>query len=174
MKFHAKWSTLSFLAATAFGMGAAVYTGCTVTSGEIDDFDGGTGTTIDSGTASDAGDAGTAADAAPIGTVCSGLQQKAQLIDDACQLCLETTCCGQLKGCYNVTPGDGTVNCDDYAACVDENSCELDPAKPSSDTDAGALLCDGCRSAADPKVPPAFNEIFTCASQNCKAACKIP
>ncbi len=175
MKLHVKRSTASFLAAMAFGSGAAVYMGCTVTSGTIDDDNGGTGTRFDAGT--DAGDGGTTTtnpDAAPVGTVCQDLKQKEQLVGDACQACLETTCCAQLKGCYNVVPPDNTtVDCDTYARCVGPsegggNDCTvLDPAQ-----DAGAD-CELCRTAAAPGVVEGFNAIFTCASTNCQTECGL-
>lgn len=173
MKLHAKWSTLSVLAMMAFGSGAAVYTGCTVTTGTVDDIDGGSGTpTKDGGTSTS--DSGTAGDGGVVGTACQPLNQKQQLIDEACQSCLEQKCCTQLQGCYNAPAGsNGEVDCDTYAQCVDQGGCETDPAKPSSDSDAGALVCDGCRSATTPAVVSGFNEIAKCAATSCATECKV-
>lgn len=167
MKVSAKWSTLSMFGAFAFAMGAATYTGCTVTSGEVDDFDGGTGTRLDSGTASDAGATGDGGTEGTVGAFCEGLNQKNQLIDDACQACLEQQCCTDLKGCYNITPGTDEVSCDDYVECVSKNDCEIDPA-----ADAGTDVCNGCRSVAAKGVVSAYNTVVDCALSKCKTECK--
>jgi hypothetical protein len=167
MKLHATWSKMSILGALAFGMGAAVYTGCTVTSGTVDDFDGGSGTTLDSGSPTSDASTGDGGVEGNVGTVCKSAQ-KSQIIDDTCQLCLEQKCCTQLKGCFDLPASDG-VSCDEYGACVDQFKCEvLDPA-----VDAGSTTCDGCRSGAATGVPAGYNNIVMCAETSCKTECGL-
>src|SRR5689334_17176878 len=92
-----KWTTVSFLAASALGAGAFAFAGCTVTSGDPSD-DGGVvkdGGGTDTTPSDSGGDDG--------GTVtCEGnTKQQKKLVSDACQNCLNTNCCSELKTCFN-------------------------------------------------------------------------
>jgi hypothetical protein len=164
MTLSAKWSTVSLVAAMALGAGAFAFSGCTVTSGTIDD-DGGrvrpdSGQT-DSGTATDSG-----TDDA-VAPVCEGNAQTTKLVSDECQACMDQNCCDELKGCFNQT--DVEVSCNDYADC-------LAPCFAPGVEDAAACIEErGCNDATDESIITAYEAMITCggANDDCAAACGI-
>jgi hypothetical protein len=159
MNSSAKMTAVSFLAAAA--LGAAVFTGCTVGSGTVDDTDGGTTTPkTDSGT-SDTGKPDTDGG----GTATCESKQQGDFIDAKCQACLAGSCCTELKGCFDIA-GDvdaGKVDCNDYSTCIDDCG-----TKPDAEREACYADCD--TTAAD-GVQTAYDKITACADTNCKDAC---
>lgn len=168
MNSSAKTTAFSFLAAAA--LGAATWMGCTVTSGTVDDTNGGTqNNDQDAGTGSGDQDAGTTDEdsgTTPVGSVCQS-NQKSQFVNETCQLCLENNCCTQLQGCFDL-PADanaGTVDCNDYNECID--ACNQDPAAD----DSCYALCD--ETAAE-GVKDGYEAIVGCAQSSCATECGGP
>lgn len=159
MKSSAK-TILSLAAAMALGAAAAV-SGCTVTSTTSNDFDGGFQPKDDGGGNDDGGGGGDGGGSA----VCEGNQQQTPIDPPACQECLNTSCCTELKGCYNQDP-DGGTSCDDYAACIDQ--CTQNNPNDQAALDACYQLCD---DATDPGIISAYEGIANCAATNCASAC---
>jgi hypothetical protein len=161
--------TIAFLAAAA--LGAAVFTGCTTndTTTPPADVDSGTdqGSTSSGGTDTGSTDDSGAA-AVPVGTGCADNQQKEGVVSVDCQTCLETKCCDQLKGCFNIPVEAGTtdkVDCDTYATCVSDCNNDADP-----DT----CVTTQCDPVAQDGIPDAYSQIITCASDptnECATAC---
>lgn len=166
-----KWTTLSFVAAATLGAGAFAFGGCTVTSGSPSDSggiveDGGNG---NDGGGTDSGSDGTTTQA------CEGnTNQKNKLVNDACQSCLDTNCCSELKSCFNkqVTStddagADGGVasgDCNEYAECV---------AFCYSKQNGDQACLDECNAGA-PDVVDEYDAIITCAeNKGCKADCNL-
>jgi hypothetical protein len=170
MTTSAKWTTVTFLAASALGAAAFAF-GCTVTSGTVDDD----------------GDAGGSSSGDPVSTppateddggtdaataTCEGNNQdltKADF-DPACQSCLEASCCTELKGCYNQTAeADGGIPVDDcnaYTQCIlfCNNGDAGDPATCQSE----------CDQATTQSIIDAYDAILSCGSANgCAEVCGI-
>ena len=166
MKLSAKWSTISLFFATALGAAAVAFSGCTVTSGTVDD-DGGTvrdGSTSNGDGGSEASAEGGGDAAAP---TCEGNTQQNQLVSAECQSCLEQNCCNELKGCFNEQVPQGDVDCQAYADCI-ANCLTGDAGDPQ------ACFAE-CDAATDQKIISAYDAIITCAEGNatCKTACGI-
>lgn len=160
----AKTTAVSFLAATA--LGAAVFMGCTVTSGTSNDTDGGTqnNKTKDSGPGD--GDADTDAGTPEAGSATCETPQTSFFQPEACQACLAKSCCLELKNCFNL-PGDdgaGKVNCDGFKDCLDDCA-----KKPEAEQEACNTECTDTLAA--PGVEDAYKSIFACAEQSCAADC---
>ncbi len=165
MNSSAKKLSLSFLAAAA--LGAASWMGCTVNSGTVDDVDGGSqnnnnnnnGDDKDSGTGTTDTDSGTTG---TVGSVCQS-GQKSVFVDNACQLCLENSCCTELKGAYDI-PADRTgakLDGNGYTECINDCNADADP--------------DGCYKLCDDNavegVPAAYDAIVVCGKTNCETDC---
>lgn len=173
MNSSTKMTALSLLAAGAVGLLAFV--GCTTDSSldndvdggnpDVDDNDGGTEPTEE-----DAGDSGTTPFV--VGSVCKTTYQESSLPyqDPAdttkdCQRCLETSCCADLRACYNAAPTAGSdppFTCEEYAKCISE--CQEDP-----DPDACNELCD---TAATEDIRNGYSLIVLCVDTGaCATAC---
>lgn len=169
MSSSAKTTTITFLAAAA--LGAAVFMGCTVTSGTVDDTDGGTnnnnnkdgGSQSETGTDTDSGG----------GETCNNASQTSKFEPAACQTCMESKCCLELTNCFNL-PGDeanGKVDCNGFKDCLD------DCVKPHGDGGAKTQdEIDTCNNecadtlAAD-GIVTAWGSIVSCADQGCATEC---
>jgi hypothetical protein len=147
MNSSAKVAALSCLAAWALGI--AVFSACTVTSGTVDNTDGGfqpPATPSDS-----TGTSGSVPVDQPDGSTpatCNSGQDGGVILNANCQACLNAKCCTQLTNCFAIT---GLVGCQDYITCV--NNCAV-----------GDNSClDGCDTATqDSGVVQAYNAISTC------------
>lgn len=163
MNSSAKSTAVSFLAAAA--LGAAIFTGCTVTSGTVDDVDGGSSNqnNTDSGTQ----DASTEdVNTAP---VCES-KQSGTLVNEECQACLDANCCTELKTCFDI-PADenaGTVDCNDYATCIHDvrDECNAKPTQQEIDD----CFAD-CDLTAATGVQAAYEAIEECAVTSCSSVC---
>ncbi len=167
MNSSAKTTTFSFLAAAA--LGAAVFMGCTVTSGTVDDTDGGTqdndkdgGSNSDTGTPDSGG-----------GETCSNTHQTNMFEPAACQSCMESKCCLELDNCFKI-PSDeasGKFGCNDFKLCLD------DCVKPNEDgtekTEDEINECyTGCADTlAAEGVVTAWQSVTACAEQSCATEC---
>jgi hypothetical protein len=164
MNSSAKTTAISFLAAAA--LGAAVFMGCTVESGTVDDTDGGTqNTDKDSGTGTPS-DSGSSNNDAGGGSTCESKQQGI-FVDETCQACVEKSCCTQLKTCYDL-PSDtanGKVDCNEYDTCIDDCG-----AKPDDQLAACYQDCDDTAAAG---VQAAYEAIETCAETSCATECGV-
>ena len=169
-------------------LGTAVFSGCTVNSTSNNDTDGGntsgsSGSTSGDGTSggSTSGTTGTGTDGGgtgvPVGTGCAENKQKEGVVSVECQTCLETKCCTELKGCFNVAATGDKVDCDDYATCAskchDDAAAEADGGDPS-DLET-ACITDLCNPAAVDGIPAAYDAIIACGekTENCKDACGL-
>lgn len=172
MTLSAKWTSLSILAIAALGAVA-----CTVTSGDVDDSTGGTGsnTDVDSGddTSNDTDASTTDSSVDPdAAATCEDNQQSNALVSLECQACLEQHCCTELKGCFNLQPGSddaGTAyaTCNDYAACL----ANCSEQNPSDDTAYQACVTDFCVATTSESVTTAFDGIVTCGGSSCATPC---
>ncbi|AKV01874.1 hypothetical protein AKJ09_08537 [Labilithrix luteola] len=171
MTLSAKWTSLSILAIAALGAVA-----CTVTSGTVDDSNGGKGsnTDVDSGSeTADSGTDSTTGDAAA--SSCEDNKQSNALVSMECQACLEQNCCTELKGCFNIDPGTDDsgaplVSCNDYAACL--STCS--EQNPTDEAAYQKCVDDTCVATADAKIPTAFDNIIKCGgSKGCSTVCGI-
>lgn len=158
----------SLLAAGTLG---AVAFACTVSSGTIDDTDGGSNTPgTSSGTVdTDAGDAG------QTGTTCSQLTY-ANTIDSAdCEACLEQNCCSETAGCWNkaddTDAGQGKdLGCESYKNALLD--CDEKAADGVSQADideckrvSGTVTQDG--------VTPGYTAYQQCRLANCNDKCNV-
>jgi hypothetical protein len=159
MNSSAKTTAVSFLAAMA--LGAAAFMGCSVESGTVNDTDGGTqNNDKDSGSDPDSGTG------EETGTPTCASKQQGTFVDATCQACLATSCCTQLKTCYDL-PGDeaaGKVDCNEYTTCVDQCGTIQD------ETERESCYADCDTTAAD-GVQVAYEAIITCGKTNCDAEC---
>jgi hypothetical protein len=152
MTLSSKWTAVSFLALTAIAAGSFAFAGCTATSGNPTDTEGGTGNpVVDSGTKTDSAAA-----------TCEGnMQTSGDFQSPQCQALLNANCCAELKGCFNlvVAAADGGAddNCDTYVKCVDDAQSKATQA----DKEAAQALCD---LSAPQNVQDAYDAIVKCAS----------
>ena len=166
MTMSAKWTAVSFLALTALAAGSIAFAGCTVTSGNPDDIEGGTGNPKpDAATGeTSTGDGATAA-------VCEGNKQTKgnDFVNAACQAKLNGACCAELKGCFNLvveaTDGGAADDCNKYTDCVD-----FARARPTeAEQQAAQAECD---LVAPKSVQDAYNAISKCAATNASQECQ--
>jgi hypothetical protein len=159
MTLSAKWTAVSFFAVTALAAGSVAFAGCTVTSGTPSDIEGGTGVTpgTDSGAETSTGDSSVAA-------TCEGNKQTSgDFKSAACQAALNSECCTELKGCFNLVPdadgGGASDNCDTYVKCVD-----LAQAQPTqAEKEQAQKECD---LGAPKQVQDAYDAIVACATNH--------
>ena len=162
MTLSAKWTAVSFLALTAVATGSFAFAGCSVTSGNPTDSEGGTGNPpVDSGTKTDSAAA-----------TCEGNKQgSGDFVNASCQAALNSVCCTELKGCFNLVvdqdAGGATDNCDTYVKCVD--LCRAEP-----DATKAAACQNECDLGAPKAVQDAYDAITKCATDHPKsnAACQ--
>lgn len=167
MNSSAKFSAFSFLAAAA--LGAAAITGCTLSSGTVDDTDGGTwNNDKDSGTpATDGGATDSGTDGGD--TLTCESKQEGEFISPECQSCLATSCCTELKTCFDIAGDDdeGLVDCNEYASCVD--ACGA-----ITDAEEAADCYETCDSiATDNGVVAAYDAILSCGTTSCATVCGL-
>jgi hypothetical protein len=164
MTLSAKWTVASFFALTSIAAGSVAFSGCTVTSGNPVNSDSGTPITTP------VGDGGSGDSA--VATKCEGNKQTGGDIGSAaCQAKLNTSCCTELKTCFDIvltadtTGTRGTDDCDKYRTCL--QTCE------TSSTDGGLGACDSdCVALTQDTVVEAYNAILTCAMKNASDVCK--
>lgn len=167
MTMSAKWTAVSFFALTALAAGSFAFAGCTVTSGNPDDIEGGTGNPKPDAST---GDSSTATDSSTPPAVCEGNKQTSgDFVNATCQAKLNGECCAELKGCFNLEvdadAGGATDDCNKYASCVDFARKEATPAAQQ----AAQAECD----LASPKaVQDAYDAITTCATAKASAECQ--
>jgi hypothetical protein len=162
----AKFTAVTFLAGSVLGAIALTGGGCTVTSGTVDDTDGGS-----SGSSGDAGkdSGGDSSDSATpdAARTCSVPEQQGIIGSAACQACLDTNCCAEQQGCFAIKadPGGTTVDCNAYVDCI--NVCNQKP------TDQEKVDCykDTCDATAAEGVSAAYDKIDTCQTSKCSAEC---
>ena len=164
MKLNIKWTALSFVACGTMAAGAFA---CSVSSGTVNDTDGGTSSTSSGSssgsTTSSSGSSSGGTDSGP--ATCDNPRQKDKFSPAACQECLDGKCCTELKTCFNIVSPDGgtTIDCNAYTDCVAD--CE--------NKDGGTSCIGLCKSAAEPGVVDGEQAIRTCAKTNCATACGL-
>lgn len=164
MNSNAKTTAISLLAVAA--VGAAVFMGCTVSSGTVDDTDGGNQPQRDGGSDEDTG---TPDDTDGGAAVCES-KQEGKFINDTCQACVEAACCTELKTCFDL-PADadnGKVDCNAYTECIDSVRDECSAKPTQEEIDECFADCD--LTAAD-GVQAAYDGIVSCAETNCATEC---
>jgi len=174
MTLSAKWTVVSFLALTSVAAGSVAFAGCTVTSGNPTDSEGGTvitNPTPDSG-------GGDAADSGIPVTTCEGNKQTSgDFFNAACQSKLNTECCTELKTCFDIVPvaddagARGMQDCNAYSKCIDtctkktDGTPETDPAKISA-------CDDDCDALSPQNVVDAYKAIVDCATAKASSVCQ--
>lgn len=185
MNLSARWNRLSFLALTALAAGALAF-GCTVTTGDIDDPDGGNGSNTngkDSGGSTNDGsstdtDSSTDQDS-DTPNACPDNQQPEEFViqSAACQACAEQKCCSQLVGCFNLDPGssgdgDGGKNptCAEYAEYYEGCIADCATDNPDGGDAYDTCVTDTCR-IGNPAIADAWEAVRNCAVDSCAAEC---
>ena len=174
MTLNAKWTAVSFFALAAMGAASMAFAGCTVTSGTVDNSEGGTGTNTDSGTTADSA-TDSAVNACPGNT-----KQTTKFINDTCQKLLESECCAELTTCFNIVPdtsdagGGGTDDCNKYSQCIPKCRFKIDGVTPETDETKIGACQDDCDLAAPKSVVDAYKAIETCVTNKpaSNAACQ--
>ncbi len=153
----------TLVAAGALG---AVALACTVTSGTVDDTDGGSNTSTSSSSSSSSSSGGTVdggADTGSSGGLCPELTYTGGLENEACETCLRTSCCAETAACWNLAEKvDSKTGCEDYAQQLGE--CDTDPDPNQCKTFAKSVLRDG--------VADGWNTFIGCAKSKCSAQCE--
>jgi hypothetical protein len=144
MNSSAKMTVASFLAALA--LGAAAFTGCTATSGTVDNTDAGGSTgNPDSGTGNPDTGTGTA--------TCEGTQPLVQ--DPTCQACVTAKCCTELQGCFAIqaAPPEKPYDCkgyvDEIASCNEKPEAERQSCYDDTDLTAADGIVDAVQKVQD-------------------------
>jgi hypothetical protein len=158
-----------------------MFAGCTVTSGTVNDTEGGTVTPTPTS------DGGTDAAASCPGNT----KQTATIVSASCQAALDTSCCAQLTACFDIVPaaGDGGVaseDCNAYTKCLPsclvktDGTPETDQAKVDAcyadcDLLTGSTPATASTAAVPSAVQTAYEAIVTCgkASAAAKAPCGL-
>ena len=156
---NVKWTAVSFFALAAMGAASMAFAGCTVTSGTVDNAEGGTGTNTDSSTPP--GDS-----SVPPSQACPGnTKQTTVFINATCQKALEGECCSELTTCFNIVPdttdGGGTDDCNKYSECIPKCRLKLDGTPETDDAKIGACQ-DDCDLASTKPVIDAYDNIAKC------------
>lgn len=179
MTLSAKWTAVSFFALTALAAGSFAFAGCTVTSGNPNDSEGGIGNPPNpdssTGTDSSTSDGGTDS-ATPV--KCEGNKQTGgDLFSAACQAKLNEVCCTELKTCFDITlsPDDagarGTDDCNKYSACIDACTRKAD-GTPETDQAKVAACDNDCDTLTQDPVVKAYEAIVQCATDKANAECQ--
>lgn len=174
MTLSAKWTAVSFLGVTALAAGSFAFAaGCTVTSGNPDDIEGGAGTNTDSSTTPVDG---SKPDSSVVNACPANTKQKGDIVDATCQRKLSEVCCAELTACFNIVPdgsgGGPTDDCNLFADCL------TDCAKPAADggvpSQAEIAKCqtDICEVGAPKSVQDAYDAITTCATTKANIDCQ--
>ncbi len=149
----------------AGALGTLAFMGCTITSNTSNDFDGGTTPPITNPNPPQPDkDASTDSGFIP---ACTSNQER-ELLNPACQACVEKSCCNELKGCFDmvVAPESGKLDCNAYSECISD--CGADGV-----TDAEACYKE-CDDTAAPGIQAAFEAVVTCGlgdNAKCKTEC---
>lgn len=165
MTLSAKWTAASFFALTALGAASFAFAGCTVTSGKVDDIEGGAGNP-DTGPKADGGTDGPVVNACPGNT-----KQTGKFINDACQSALESACCAELTACFNIVPSanadaGGADDCNKYSACIPKCRFKADGKTPETDDKLIAACQDDCDALTQKSVITAYEAIVKCTTNN--------
>lgn len=151
MTLSAKWSAVSFLAFTALGAASVAFAGCSVTSGTVNDKEG--GTIISPGS-----DSGT--DSATVNACPGNTKQTFIIQSKECQAAAEVECCTQLKNCFNIDPAttDGgtadDLDCNGFFDCTD---------KCNKGADADKVACQNlCNLGTPDSIEDAYDAILAC------------
>lgn len=163
-----KWTAVTFIALTSLGAASVAFAGCTVTSGKVDDFEGGAPTPTTTATTpppdSGPGDSGAA---------CTGNMQTSPILSTACQSALEAECCDELKTCFNATAAS-TMNCEVYGGCVANCAESIDGGAPPTEAEIQSCITMLCDTNAAPGIKDAWKGITECAKvgNQSSTACK--
>lgn len=168
MNVSAKWTTVTFIAASALGSLVFAFSGCTTTSGTVNE-DGGPTTTSNP-------DSGGGGDSAATVSTCEGNTEDVKKVGftDECQACLDAHCCTELKNCFNLPAGKDDAgadlaDCNTYAACEVDCYTNVDAGDPDKcETD----LCNN-PSFSGKAVQDAYGAILTCGKTDCGTICGI-
>lgn len=171
MTLSAKWTAVSFFALTALAAGSFAFAGCSVTSGNPTDSEGGTGNPpVDGGGGGDSSksDAATA--------TCEGNKQTGgDLFSPACQAKLNAVCCTELKTCFDIVPaaadGGTADDCNKYSTCLDACTKKAD-GTPETDAAKISACQDDCDTLSEPAVITAYEAIVKCATDKANADCQ--
>lgn len=166
MNKNLKW--MGGLSLAVFAASGLVYTGCTVTSGTVDDDGGIVRPTSDSGTDGSTNTDGGGTDAATDsgGQGCTQLKSTEKITQSTrCNTCLENKCCSQLVGCLDLADA-GAVTCKQYDQCVGSCIDQADGGDPQTCID------QQCNLASSTEVQNAHKAVVTCANTSCNAECQ--
>jgi hypothetical protein len=173
MTLSAKWTAVSLFAFTSLAAGSIAFAGCTVTSGKVDDIEGGSGNPPVTTPTAEAG-----TDSAVPAVTCEGNKQSGgDLFSAQCQQKLNAVCCTELKTCFDITltadPGGmrGTDDCNKYSACIDSCTKKTD-GTPETDQGKIAACDDDCDTLTQDSVVKAYEAIVKCATDKANNECQ--
>ena len=172
MSLNAKWTTFTFMALTAVGGASFLFGGCSVTSGKVDNTEGGVGNPPPP--TPPPGDGGSDA---PTVSACDGNLQTGKFTPPACQAALEADCCTELKACFNATidKSDAAApqaDCNAFFACLAD--CEKALPDGGTPTQAEIQQCQTtiCDEASPKNVRDAYDAITTCGTAKANGVCQ--
>jgi hypothetical protein len=164
MSLSAKWTAVTLFALTALGAGSLA-AGCTVTSGDPDNSEGGTGNNPPT-EASTPADTSTGDGGGP--NKCPGnTQQKIVLTSAACQAAMEAECCAEITACFGATidttdAAAPQADCNIFAECIADCTKKPD-GTPETDQQAIAKCqADLCDSSSPTNVQTAYDAMIKC------------
>ncbi len=166
MTLSAKWTAVSFLALTAVATGSFAFAGCSVTSSNPTDTEGGTGNPV--------------VDSGKVAVKCEGNKQTGgDLFSASCQAKLNALCCTELKTCFDIAPtadagADGGTtpdDCNKFSSCITDCKTKAD-GTPETDQAALSACGDDCEALSTPEVAKAYDAIVACATAKANADCQ--
>lgn len=167
MTLSAKWTAVTFSALTALGAGSFAFAGCTVTSGDPDNTEAGTGNNppVDGGGGTDT------SVVTPV--ACTGnTKQTTKFAPAACQAALDEECCAELTACFTTPTVAATQDCNVFVSCVDDCNKPVDGGAPT-EAEVDKCIADFCLSNSPTEIAEAYNKIIDCKEAKPKsiAAC---
>lgn len=150
----------TLVAAGALG---AVAIACSVSSGTVDDTDGGSSSGKTSSSSGTVSDGGSTSSSGAVGETCPTLTYASKIENDACDQCIRESCCTEAQGCLNHADNDdaGALGCDGYGDQLAE--CDGDPDP------------NGCKkvskTAAQSGIPAAWDTYIACRANHCADKC---
>jgi hypothetical protein len=171
MSLSAKWTAVSLFALSALGAGLLA-AGCTVTSGNPDNTEGGTGNNppVEAG----ASDTSTADTSTP-GNACPGnTKQTTKFAPAACQAATEKDCCNELIACFDIPGVAAAEDCNVYAACLADCAKPADDGAAPTTQEIDQCQTDLCDTNSPSSVQMAHAALISCQTTktDVSAACQ--
>lgn len=157
--------TFMFLGAVALG---GVAFACTVSSGTVDDTDGGVNQNTSSSSSTSSSTSSSSSSSGSIETVCPEFDAGFQIDSADCNTCLLTNCCTETSGCFDIPDTDASAG--DPSGCF-----QYKEGLYGCDTNPGTQGVEQCKQltkqAANTAVPAAYDTYLACRTNKCATQC---